>query len=112
MHLLGEHQQSCLQATTRASVRVIEQERLRGSIHLGEQRALGRGERRRLPPGSIDDGLAPAAYPEVHQVTSPLRKASAAADDPRLMALWAGTGWQDAADVPAAVVVRRIAGDV
>lgn len=57
------------------------------------------------------DGLAPAAYPEVHQLTSPLRRASAAADDPRLMALWAGTGWQEAADVPAAVVVRRIAGE-
>ncbi len=53
---------------------------------------------------------APAAYPEVHHVTSPLRRASAAADDPRLMALWAGTGWRDAADLPAAAGVRRIAG--
>ena len=54
--------------------------------------------------------LAPAAYPEVHQLTSPLRRASAAADDPSLMALWAGTGWRDAEDLPAAAVVRRIAG--
>ncbi len=57
------------------------------------------------------DGQAPAAYPEVHQLTSLLRRASAAADDPGLMALWAGTGWQDAADEPAAAVVRHIAGD-
>ncbi|AXG14144.1 nitronate monooxygenase [Intrasporangium calvum] len=57
------------------------------------------------------DHLAPAAYPEVHHLTSPLRRASAAADDHRAMALWAGTGWRDAADVPAATVVRQIAGD-
>jgi nitronate monooxygenase len=56
------------------------------------------------------EGLAPPAYPEVHHLTSPLRRASAAADDPRLLALWAGTGWRDAVDAPAAVVVQRIAG--
>lgn len=57
------------------------------------------------------DALAPAAYPEVHHVTSPLRRAAAAADDPRLLALWAGTGWREAADLPAATVVRGLAGD-
>ncbi|GAA6524341.1 nitronate monooxygenase [Intrasporangium sp. DVR] len=57
------------------------------------------------------DGLAPAAYPEVHHLTSPIRRASAAADDHRCLALWAGTGWREAGDVPAAVVVGRIVGD-
>ncbi|MDC5699045.1 nitronate monooxygenase [Intrasporangium calvum] len=57
------------------------------------------------------DGLAPAAYPEVHHLTVPLRRASAAADDHRAMALWAGTGWREADDMPAGAVVRRIVGD-
>ncbi len=52
---------------------------------------------------------APAAYPEVHHVTSAIRRAAAAADDPSLMALWAGTGWRDIEPVPAAVVVADLA---
>ncbi|MEO6999032.1 MAG: nitronate monooxygenase [Terracoccus sp.] len=50
---------------------------------------------------------APAAYPEVHHVTVPLRRAAAAADSPGLLALWAGTGWHDAEAVPAATVVAK-----
>lgn len=56
------------------------------------------------------DGHAPAAYPEVHHVTVPLRRASAAADRPDLLALWAGTGWRAARPVPAATVVAQLAG--
>ena len=41
------------------------------------------------------DHDAPAAYPAVHQVTQPLRKAATAANDPRFVHLWAGTGWRD-----------------
>jgi nitronate monooxygenase len=52
---------------------------------------------------------APAAYPEVHHVTSALRRAAARADDPELLALWAGTGWRAAQAVPAAVVVAELA---
>lgn len=55
-------------------------------------------------------GIAPAAYPELHHLTSPLRRASAAADDPAVMALWAGTGWREAQPVSAAAVVRALAG--
>jgi pyruvate/2-oxoglutarate dehydrogenase complex dihydrolipoamide acyltransferase (E2) component len=36
--------------------------------------------------------LAPFGYPAVHHLTSPLRKAAAAAGDPERMHLWAGTG--------------------
>ncbi|OFE16912.1 nitroalkane oxidase [Humibacillus sp. DSM 29435] len=53
--------------------------------------------------------LAPAAYPEVHHVTVPLRRAAAATDEPELLALWAGTGWREATAVPAATVVAHIA---
>ncbi|GAA2744873.1 nitronate monooxygenase [Terrabacter aerolatus] len=52
---------------------------------------------------------APAAYPEVHHLTVPLRRASAAAERPDLLALWAGTGWRSARAVPAATVVAELA---
>jgi nitronate monooxygenase len=51
---------------------------------------------------------APAAYPEVHHVTVPLRRASAAADRPDHLALWAGTGWRAARPVPSATVVAGL----
>ena len=56
------------------------------------------------------DGQAPAAYPEVHHLTVPLRRASARAERPDLLALWAGTGWRSARAVPAATVVAELAG--
>ncbi|MEV5829219.1 nitronate monooxygenase [Spirillospora sp. NPDC052242] len=56
------------------------------------------------------DGRAPAAYPDVHHVTAPLRKAAVAAGDPDVPNLWAGTSWRHATDAPAAEVVRSLAG--
>lgn len=53
---------------------------------------------------------APPAFPEVHHVTAPLRRASAEAEDPELLALWAGTAWRSAQSVPAAAVVKAFAG--
>jgi nitronate monooxygenase len=51
---------------------------------------------------------APAAYPEVHYLTSPIRKASAARGDAESVNLWAGTSWRLATDAPAAEVVARL----
>ncbi|MFB4320217.1 NAD(P)H-dependent flavin oxidoreductase [Actinomadura sp. 21ATH] len=51
---------------------------------------------------------APAAYPDVHYVTSPLRKAAAAQGDPEGVNLWAGTSWRLAAGAPAAEIVRAL----
>jgi nitronate monooxygenase len=48
---------------------------------------------------------APAAYPQVHHLTSPLRKAAAKAGDPQGMALWAGQGHKMARDLPAGRLV-------
>ena len=48
------------------------------------------------------DALAPAGYPAVHHLTSPLRRAAAAAGDPELVNLWAGTGYRSARPGPAA----------
>ncbi|GAA2158106.1 nitronate monooxygenase [Actinomadura napierensis] len=52
---------------------------------------------------------APAAYPDVHYVTSPLRKAAAAQGDPDTVNLWAGTAFRAAADTPAAELVGHLA---
>ncbi|MEU1280846.1 nitronate monooxygenase [Streptomyces sp. NPDC005805] len=55
---------------------------------------------------------APAAYPEVHHLTSPLRKAAAAAGDPQGMALWAGQGHRLARDLPAGRLVEVLAAEL
>ncbi|WP_329420489.1 nitronate monooxygenase [Streptomyces sp. NBC_01268] len=52
---------------------------------------------------------APAAYPEVHHLTAPLRKAAATAGDPQGMALWAGQGHRLARDLPAGRLVEVLA---
>ena len=52
---------------------------------------------------------APAAYPDVHYLTSPLRKASAAQGDPDGVNLWAGDSYRHARDVPAAQLVAALA---
>jgi nitronate monooxygenase len=51
---------------------------------------------------------APAAYPELNQMTRPLRTAAAAAGDVDGMALWAGTGFRDAEARPAADIVTAL----
>ncbi|WP_256103367.1 nitronate monooxygenase [Streptomyces sp. ODS05-4] len=55
---------------------------------------------------------APAAYPEVHHLTSPLRKAAAAAGDPQGMALWAGQGHRLARGLPAGQLVELLAAEL
>lgn len=51
---------------------------------------------------------APTAYPEVHHMTKPLRAAAAKAADPEGMALWAGTGFRQAGELPAADLVAKL----
>lgn len=53
--------------------------------------------------------IAPAGYPAVHHLTSPIRKAAAAAGDPQAVHLWAGTGYEHATTDPAADVMRALA---
>ena len=52
--------------------------------------------------------MAPAAYPQVNQMTKPIRAAAAQAGDPEAIALWAGPQFAAAQEVPAAEVVRGI----
>ncbi len=42
------------------------------------------------------ESLAPLGYPEVHHLTSPIRRAAVAAGDPHGTNLWAGTGFRSA----------------
>lgn len=55
------------------------------------------------------DAIAPSGYPAVHHLTSPIRKAAAAAGDPEAVHLWAGTGYTQATGGPAAVVLHGLA---
>jgi nitronate monooxygenase len=54
--------------------------------------------------------VAPAAYPEVNQLTQPLRAVAAKSGDGEHLALWAGTGHREAVARPAAEVVERVVG--
>lgn len=67
---------------------------------------LARGLRNRF----IDDyaAAAPAAYPQVHHLTKPIRTAAAKAGHPDWVHLWAGTGWQSAREEPAAETLARL----
>jgi nitronate monooxygenase len=49
---------------------------------------------------------APSAYPEIHHVTRPLRTAAVSRNDPDSLHLWAGTGWRQARDGPAAGIIE------
>jgi nitronate monooxygenase len=56
------------------------------------------------------EARAPLGYPAIHHLTSPLRKAAAAAGEPELVHLWAGTGFRHATAEPTAVILERLAG--
>lgn len=51
---------------------------------------------------------APAAYPQVHHVTAPLRAAARAAGDPDTLNLWAGQAYPLGRELPAAELVREL----
>lgn len=55
---------------------------------------------------------APPAYPQLHHLTAPLRKAAAAAGDPQAMALWAGQGHRLARELPAGELVHVLAAEL
>jgi nitronate monooxygenase len=55
---------------------------------------------------------APAAYPEIHHLTAPLRKAAAKAGDAQGMALWAGQGHRLARELAAGELVETLAAEL
>ncbi len=52
---------------------------------------------------------APPGYPAVHHLTTPVRRAAAAAGDPERINLWAGTGYRHARTGPAASILAGLA---
>ncbi len=59
----------------------------------------------------ILDNVAPLGYPEVHQMTLPIREAAADSEDPNGMTLWAGTSFAEAQTGPAADIVANLASE-
>ncbi len=55
---------------------------------------------------------APPGYPQIHHLTSGLRKAAAAAGDPQGMALWAGQGHRLARELSAGALVETLAAEL
>lgn len=55
---------------------------------------------------------APAAYPQVHYLTTGLRKAAAKTGDAQGMALWAGQGHRLARELPAAELVEVLVAEM
>jgi NAD(P)H-dependent flavin oxidoreductase YrpB (nitropropane dioxygenase family) len=53
--------------------------------------------------------LAPVGYPAIHHLTSGLRKTAAAAGNPELVHLWAGTGYRNATTGPAGTILTGLA---
>ncbi|OBA77438.1 2-nitropropane dioxygenase [Mycobacterium sp. 1554424.7] len=54
------------------------------------------------------DTVAPLGYPEVHQMTLPIREAATEREDPDGMTLWAGTSFDEARPGPVADIVAGL----
>jgi nitronate monooxygenase len=54
------------------------------------------------------DTVAPLGYPEVNQMTLPIREAAVDWEDPNGMPLWAGTSFREAHSAPAAEIVGAL----
>ncbi|SDY56913.1 nitronate monooxygenase [Herbiconiux ginsengi] len=58
------------------------------------------------------DPVAPLGYPEVNQLTTPLRAAATAAGDPHGTNVWAGAGFRSIRSGSAAEIVRHLAKEI
>ncbi len=58
------------------------------------------------------DHVAPLGYPEINQMTKPIRAAAVEANDPHGTSLWAGTAYREARSGPAADIVASLAPDL
>jgi nitronate monooxygenase len=104
---LGTAFLGCPEAGTAA----VHRQALTGSAPTAMTRAftgrLARGIRNRF----LDrhSAAAPAAYPEIHHLTAPLRQAGRTTDDPGLVNLWAGQTYELGRQLPAGQLVRMLA---
>ncbi|WP_102143679.1 nitronate monooxygenase [Mycobacterium hubeiense] len=54
------------------------------------------------------EAQAPFGYPEIHYLTSPVRKAAVQAGDPHGTNVWAGTGFRNCKSVPVAEIIDEL----
>jgi nitronate monooxygenase len=103
---LGTAFLDCPEAGTSA----VHRAALRGDRPTALTRAFTGRTARGIVNGFLErhDGEAPAAYPEVHHVTAPLRRAARAAGRGDLVNLWAGQAYELTRSVPAGELVRGI----
>ena len=59
----------------------------------------------------VDQEEATTAYPEIHYLTAPMRKAGREAGDAEVINLWAGEAHSLGREIPAARLVRELAAD-
>src|SRR4051794_8945171 len=89
----------------------------REALRAGEPTALTRAFSGRTARGIVNRFLrehsadAPAAYPDVHHLTAPLRSAAREQGDADGFHLWAGQAHALAPETPAGELVRRLAAD-
>jgi nitronate monooxygenase len=59
----------------------------------------------------LENGHAPAGYPEINNATRALRAAAASRGDTERMSLWAGQGYRSARDWPAGEIIAWLCGE-
>jgi nitronate monooxygenase len=97
--------------TAEAATSAAHREALRGRAPTALTRAFtgrsARGVENRFM--RLHEGEAPTAYPEVHNLTAPVRAAARERGDADGFHLWAGQAYALAAELPAGELVRRLA---
>jgi nitronate monooxygenase len=89
----------------------------RAALERGGETALTRAFSGRTARGIVNrflrehDADAPSAYPEVHHLTAPLRRAAREHGDAEAINLWAGQAHRLAQTLPAGELVRQLAAD-
>ncbi|MDH2429491.1 nitronate monooxygenase [Sphaerisporangium sp. TRM90804] len=89
----------------------------RAALAAGDRTAVTRAFTGRRARGLVNRFLeehtaeAPAAYPQVHQLTAPLRAAARRAGDAGSINLWAGQAYPLADETPAGELVARLGAD-
>ena len=93
-----------------AATALVQRSALHGAAPTRLTRAFSGRTARGIENGFLraHSGSAPAAYPEVHHLTSPMRKAARQAGLADYVNLWAGQAYPLTATVPAADLVRDL----
>ena len=85
----------------------------RAAVRRGGETAITRAFTGRRARGIVNRFIrehpgAPSAYPQIHNLTTPLRAAARVAGDADRVNLWAGTRFAEARNEPAAAVIARL----